>query len=364
MKSFVEFLKEKGFDSVADFELKQEAEKAGITMEYNNYLRSAMTESLEQKATKQDIEEAQKSTSSEIEDLGNSIVEIKNAQKEQGLTLTKYIESKEKLKEEISKSLNDTIKDNADEIIKVAKGQKENHFIHVKALDKNQHGASILKATTTNASVTNNDVAFMLADIGQLATRRTSALDVLPFRSVPRDRNGEIGYIDWDEATKVRAAAMRAENTTFPESEAAWQFYRKTLRKVADTIPYTDEFEYDNTTLTNELEAFLIRNVELLSDTQVVVGDGVAPNLEGMEASLTAYTPVASGITDASIYDLIVKLRESIEAQVGQKYRVNVAFMNIADINRYKLKKDADNNYIMPPFVGADGSVIDGVIVI
>ena len=77
-----------------------------------------------------------------------------------------------------------------------------------------------------------------------------------------------------------------------------------------------------------------------------------------------AYTPVASGITDASIYDLFVKLRESIETGARSKYLTDFAVMNIADINKYKLKKDANNNYIMPPFVDANGTRIDGVTVI
>ena len=73
--------------------------------------------------------------------------------------------------------------------------------------------------------------------------------------------------------------------------------------------------------------------------------DGLGNNIKGLITFLPAYTPVASGIVDASIYDLFVKLRESIEAQAGNKYRTNFAVMNIVDINKYKLKKDANNNY-------------------
>jgi hypothetical protein len=31
---------------------------------------------------------------------------------------------------------------------------------------------------------------------------------------------------------------------------------------------------------------------------------------------------------------------------------------------KYKLKKDANKNYVMPPFVSADGKVIDGMLVV
>ena len=38
--------------------------------------------------------------------------------------------------------------------------------------------------------------------------------------------------------------------------------------------------------------------------------------------------------------------------------------MNISDINKMKLKKDANDNYIIPPFVDRSGNVVDGVTVI
>ena len=42
----------------------------------------------------------------------------------------------------------------------------------------------------------------------------------------------------------------------------------------------------------------------------------------------------------------------------------NFALMNIADINLMKLKKDSNNNYIMPPFVTDSGMTVDGIAII
>ncbi|MDP6772423.1 MAG: phage major capsid protein, partial [Anaerolineales bacterium] len=183
-------------------------------------------------------------------------------------------------------------------------------------------------------------------------------------QEVPTSANGTVRYVDWDEATKVRAAAMIAEGATFPESTAAWQTYTVKLKKVADILPWTDEFEYDDAFLVGELQRFLVININLIKGTQIINGDGTGNNLEGIFNVSPAYTPVAAGITDASIYDLIVKLREAIETGQRNGVQVDFALMNITDINKYKLKKDGENNYIMPPFYDADGNRIDGVTII
>ena len=222
-----------------------------------------------------------------------------------------------------------------------------------------------IKATTNRASITGNQQAVELSDIGQLATRKLSMYDAFPKIAVSgSNHNGTIRYYDWDEATTVRAANMVAEGATFPESTAKWQTYTVDLKKVGDTLPITEEFFEDEAMFEGELRQFLLTNVDLKIDDQIANGDNTGQNLKGLFNSIDAYVPVASGIADASIYDLIPKVKESITATGGAKYAPDVVFMNIADINKYKLKKDANNNYVMPPFVSREGNVVDGITVI
>lgn len=226
------------------------------------------------------------------------------------------------------------------------------------------HRAEANKATTTTASVANNARALDLPDIGQLATRRNALYEALPKTTVPANANGTIRYIDWDQATINRAAATMAEEGAFPESTAAWETYTNSLKKIGDSMPWTDEFEYDDQFLVNEMFQFIRTNVDLIKGNQIINGDGLGNNLSGMITIVPTYTPAASGITDASVYDLFIKLREEIETGARSKYLTDFAVMNIVDINKYKLKKDANNNYVMPPFVDANGQRIDGVTVI
>lgn len=223
----------------------------------------------------------------------------------------------------------------------------------------------VAKALTLRTSITNNSQAVDLTDVGQLATRRLAMYDLFPkFPVGDGNHNGTIRYYDWDEATTVRAAAMRAEGAAFPESTATWKRGTITLQKVGDTLPVTEEFLTDEVMFAAELDFFLQTNVALVVDNQIANGDGLSNNLTGLVTSAPAFTAVASGITDASIYDLIVKVSESITTTGGAKYVPNFAVMNIADINKMKLKKDANYNYVLPPFVTRDGQEVAGIVVI
>ena len=231
------------------------------------------------------------------------------------------------------------------------------------ALKSRREHEFIVKANVVSGSVTSNPHALDLPDIGQLANRKLTVYDMFTKIPVPKNANGVIRYVDWDAATIVRAAAAIAEAGTFPESTAKWATYTLALQKVGDSIPVSEEFMYDNAMFAAELENFLRTNVAIKIDTDLIAANGTAPNIAGLLSQVPAYTPAAAGITDANIYDLIVKVYESISTLYGSKYQPNVALMNIADINKMKLKKDANNNYIMPPFVTKDGNTVDGVLV-
>lgn len=221
-----------------------------------------------------------------------------------------------------------------------------------------------IKADTLRSSVVGNPNALDLTDIGQLAHKRLTVYDVFRKVPVPAGSNGVVRYVDWDDATKVRAAAAVAEGAAFPESTAKWATYTLALQKVGDIIPCSEELMYDAPLFAAELANFLETNVSIKVDNDLVNGNGTAPNLSGLKVQIPNYTPVAAGIVDASIYDLLVKTRETITGPYGSKYSPNVAFMNIADISKMKLKKDANNNYILPPFYDKAGNVVDGVTVL
>ena len=235
----------------------------------------------------------------------------------------------------------------------------------IKKIAKGEKAEVTLKAITNVASIATNTAGFDIPNVGQLATAERNAYAIFPKQSISGSNiRKTINYWDWDEATTVRAAAMIAEGGTFPQSTAKWKQYSLPVQKVGDTLAITEEFFEDEQMFYGELGMFIRTNVDIVINGQIVNGDGTGNNLTGLIASTPAYVPAGAGIADASIYDLIVKLKESISTTGGEKYRVNFGLMNISDINKMKLKKDGNNNYIIPPFVDRSGNVVDGVTII
>ncbi len=252
------------------------------------------------------------------------------------------------LESELSKEL----KEKRDAIKSIAKGAKEEITV---------------KANTLRASIATNPHDLLIDGIGQLQRVKRSLYDI--FRKIPvakGNHNGTIAYVDWDEATTVKAAAMVAEGAAFPESTAKFKGYTLQLQKIGDTLPVSEEFFEDEMLAAAELDMFLETNVNDVIDTQIVTGDGTGNNLKGLISSTPAYVPVASGITDANIYDLVAKVSESITSVGGAKYNPDFVAMNIADINKLKLKKDTTNNYVFnfnDPRIGSMNIIEDNHVV-
>jgi hypothetical protein len=233
----------------------------------------------------------------------------------------------------------------------------------LRAIAKGGNAEVVLKADTLRSSIATNPHVALVDGIGQLQRKKRSLYEL--FRKIPvgaGNHNGTIAYVDWDEATTVKAAASVAEGVAFAESTAKFKGYTLALQKIGDSLPVSEEFFNDEVMASAELEVFLDANVLDKVASQIVVGDNTGTNLKGLITSSPAYTAVASGIADANIYDLIAKVSEDITSVGGAKYAPDFVAMNIADINKLKLKKDSTYNYVFnfnDPRIGALNIVED-----
>lgn len=290
--------------------------------------------------------------------------EIKSAIDEAKKNLETFLgtEIANQLKEQgtptVAKTLSDEILENKEQIIEISKGAKNEVE---------------LKAVSNRASITNNTQSVRLADIGQLGVKRRALYDFFTKVQVGNgNHNGTISYIDWDEDTTVRAAAIVAEGGQFPESTAKFAEYTKKLQKIGDTLPIADEFMEDEVLAASELSNFIEVNVNSVIDTKIAVGAGGANDIEGLYTASPTYTPVASAIADANIKDLVRKMRTAIVKTRGSKYAPNFVAANSDTIDKYFLKKDANNNYMFDSETGTiaglaiveDNNLADNTLVV
>lgn len=285
------------------------------------------------------------------------------------------VENLKSLVDEVKESVNE-VKDNLDQskskemtLEQEVKAKKD----EIKNIVKGKKNSVELKAVTNRASISNNTEAVRLEGFGQLAYTRRTLYDFFPKVSVGTgNHNGTIRYIDWDEDTSSKAAAMVAEGASFPESTAKFIEYSLPLRKVGDTLPVTEEFGEDEVAAAGELRLFLQNNVQAKIGEQIAVGNGSGQNLTGLNQSAPAFTAVASSIADANIKDLVRKMRTSIVKGRGSKYNPNFVAANSDVIDQYILKKDAENNYIFDMNTGTiaglqiveDNNLADNTLVV
>lgn len=325
---FKEFLQKKGI-SESEYKQKTITEMATIDKEYNEFL---IDSKIKDSAKSEDI----KTLREEFNQLVNKAKSIENEKVSSAIDELngEITELKQKTKNETNDSFIELATKQIKDIVSISKGRSNGKEV-------------VIKANVTRASIANNTGSIRLSSIGQLGVKRRSLYDYFSkFPVSTGNHNGTISYIDWDEATIVRAANIVAEGAQFPQSTASFAEYTSKLQKIGDSLPVSEEFGEDEVLAASELENFIKVNVNTVIDNKIAVGAGGANDIEGLFTASPAYTAVASGIADANIKDLVRKMRTSIVKTRGSKYTPNFVAANSDVIDQYILKKDANNNYM------------------
>lgn len=248
------------------------------------------------------------------------------------------------------------------------KEQFENGFKAAKEAGKSKFEID-LKTNVTTGSITSDNEGFNVPGFNAPAHRGLVFEKYFTRFALPSNHHGTVYYTD--QTTTTRNAATRNEAAAAPESAIAWTRRSIAMEKILDSIPLTHEAMLDIDGLTAEVMMFIMNNMRLKQDSQMWEGDDAAPNWAGIYAAYaTDFTQViAAGATvdavvDANIYDLIATIGTYIANGKESKYDPNVVFMNPRDILKGRLVKDANGNYVIPPYVSRDGNQVAGALVV
>lgn len=108
-------------------------------------------------------------------------------------------------------------------------------------------------------------------------TRPIQLLDIVPLAQTD---SAQIVYME--ETTRTHAAAETAEGATYPEAAFALTEQTSNVRKIATSIPVTDEQLEDVAQAESYLSGRLIFGLRQRLDEQVLTGSGTGVNLEGI----------------------------------------------------------------------------------
>lgn len=158
---------------------------------------------------------------------------------------------------------------------------------------------------------------------------------------IPVLPTGMAAVVFMEETTFTNNAAERSEAGAYVESAFALTQRSKTVRSVGTSLPVSDEQLEDVEGVQAYLNQRLGFAVRQRVDSQVLVGDGIAPNLEGTLNVGGINTQALGGDT---VLDAFYKALDLV--RVTGRAQPSVFFVHPTDFQPVRLLKTADGIYI------------------
>ena len=173
-------------------------------------------------------------------------------------------------------------------------------------------------------------------------TQAPSVVDLIPI--IPTNQSA---YVFMRQTTRTNNAAEAAESadgglTTYGESAFVYTQISETVRKIAHWLPVSDEQLEDIPGLDSLLRDDMILGVRQRLSSQLMNGDGSAPNLTGFLDN--GHTPTDVATTGDFVADAISKLIENV--QVLGFTNPTAVIMNPSDWWGYRRATTSDGIYI------------------
>ena len=274
------------------------------------------------------------------EELKTQFNELQKTVQEYGLELKKLNDKEPEEKHiPLEQKVSDILRKNTDELALF------------KTTDKKDRGLALnLKATVQRSAVSSNTQAHRVDGIGEIQRRKVFMRDLFTPGRIAPNNHGSIRYVDQQAITD--GATNITEGNAYPTtSDISWIERSINIQKVGDSIKATRESMDDIDYVESQINNFLMKNVELRVDAQLLSGTGVAPQLKGVQTSATAFAAggYATSVQDAQLADLAAIIGAQI--MTGTNYMPNAILMHPEDmVKRFMLVKDAENEYIKVPF--------------
>lgn len=333
-------------------------EKEVVTLEKKDFDELVKNLSTEAKsAIEAQIKEANKGNLDAIAELKLFV----EAQKVEGKSLPEYVKAMQSqlnlLEEKSKEQLNPSSKKDArskmvEEVKEIAKKS---------ALTENGKRDFELK-TVGDMSITANIGAGTILEMREAGItappkRRTWLLDLLPVRTATSNK------ITWVERTTTEGAVGNvAESGVFPEKDYDFVTRSLDMKKVAVYSKITREMLEDADQVVSHIESELLEDIRLKLDNDILLGNNTGNAMNGIINQATAFAIPGSftlpvGVT-ANEFDV---LRCAITQVYNNLYMPNAILMHPTDIMKMDLTRDENGQYILPPFLSAQGMQIKGV---
>lgn len=200
---------------------------------------------------------------------------------------------------------------------------------------------------------------------------------VLSNNPIVRVINGGAGsnpltWVEW--RPKEGGPAPTAESASKPLMDWTYQIGTANAKTIAVLAYVTKQSLLNRAQFADEVNNELLVNLADELDYQALLGDNTGENLNGINTIAKTFTGagLAGEVQDANIFDVIragiLQVRKGNKATTGYGRRTgflpNYVLISPDRAAEMDLTKDANGQYILPPFSTQDGQIIKGVRVI
>lgn len=278
----------------------------------------------------------------QIEALDNAIKELKDAQVENATT--KETDFVKFAKETVSK-----FEDN----------------------NKNHQANTVIKAAAlmTTANVLPNVANGFSPLFGnyidtEVGTTPKPDLSILPLITV-RNQPGTESIWHTSRANEDGDAEFIGEGATKPLADADWRTRKEPVKEVAVRWKFTKRLMNHAPSVVVDFAEHANELMEQVMDDGALVGDGSGNNLVGITDVASAFvvpSQLANYYTFANIYDVIMAV--ATQVRLANFRGQLTCVLNTVWEAKMKGIKNADGDYIVPPFVSPDGLQVGSVRVV
>lgn len=186
-------------------------------------------------------------------------------------------------------------------------------------------------------------------------------LTLLDIVNIVPTQLGSIRYME--QTTHTPAAAETAEGSALPESTFAFTERNQPIQAVGAYLPITEEALEDNDGLQAIVDGILLNAVRERVETQMIQGDGTAPNLLGV-INTTGVQTFARGTTPR--IDALIRAIAQVAGEGATPGFANAdaIVLHWADYRELVQEKDTNGRYLFGDPVSALGTAVMGVPVI
>lgn len=224
--------------------------------------------------------------------------------------------------------------------------------------------ASIFKANmTAGTNLTYSTFANSVVEpvrvpgVAKAPDRMVSILDMVNIGQLAQNQP----RLTWVErSARTDGSAARNEGAIMGNSDFTYISRSTDVQNISTYVKTTNEsLEYWDQLL-SEIRMELVPMLQRKLDGYLLTGTGVAPELAGITTLVNAYTYtglddyVAEPTTADAVYAALTQV-------IVNQYVPNGILMHPTDVAKMNLMKDKDNQFILPPFMGANGLAIDGI---